>query len=797
MRLRWASGGIVAPLWAEMSKTLTDGTITLNGTLLLLLAALAAAPITVAAGAVRPLWTTPVAIVTSALAFLAALSAVIAGGSRWESDWIPTWDLRLAFAADGLARLYALLATGIGLLVTCYAGRYLPLHLAHHGRAPGELVRFFGLLLLFMGAMVGLVLAQGLVLLFLFWDLTAVASYFLIGYDRDEESRRSALMALLVTGVSAVLVLLGFVVLGQVYDTDRIPELLSIAAASPRSRLAEVATALVLIGALAKSAQVPLHFWLPRAMAAPTPVSAYLHSAAMVAAGVFLIGRLYPLIARTPWLLDALLIVGLLSMAVGGLLALTRDVLKQVLAYSTISQYGYVVTMFGLGGEHGVAGATFYVLAHAVAKSALFLSAGAVTEATGEQRLARIGGLALRMPVLAAASGAAASALAALPLTVGFFKDELFFAAAREHGPLMTVAAVIGAALTFAYIGRFWAGIFLGRARTECHDLPPALIWPVVVLAGLALAGGVWTAPFVAIAEGATAVSLHHDVEIAAAYHLDLRAENVMAVATWALGGALLATRRVWWPLTVGVARLGERFGPARLYAMSIGGLNALSGWLHRIEVRDLRGRVTTVLFPAGVLVGIAMVTTPTVGQFRVGPLPGDALPLAFVISVAALSGIIVTIARDHLRIALTLSCVGYSLAVVYAFLGAPDVALVAVLIETIFALLFLGMLTLMPNTILHFEMRRSNQRPHEWRDLVLGLTAGGLAFLVVWGALSRPAAPSTVVGEQIAQTPLAHGGDVVTTILADFRGFDTLGEVTVILIVLLGVMRLLRRSQH
>ena len=774
-----------------------DRTSSLNSTLLLLLISLAAAPLTVAAGAVRPRWAAPVAVVTTSLAFAAALGTVIAGDSSWQAEWIPTWDVRLAFAADGLARLYALLATGIGLLVVVYSCRYLPLHLAHGGREAAEHVRFFGLLLLFMGAMVGLVLSQGLILLFVFWDLTAVASYFLIGYDRDEESRRSALMALLVTGISAVLVLVGIVLLGQQYGTDRIPDVLARATGEPVTGMVEVATALMLVGALAKSAQAPFHFWLPRAMAAPTPVSAYLHSAAMVAAGVFLIGRVYPLLARIDWLLDALVVVGLLSMAVGGVLALTRDVLKQVLAYSTISQYGYVVTMFGLGGEYGVVGATFYVLAHALAKSALFLAAGAVTEATGEQRLARLGGLARRMPLLAAGSGLAAASLAALPLTVGFFKDELFFAAAAEHGTVMTGAAVVGAGLTLAYIGRFWFGIFLSstKAGAEAQPLSPLLVWPVVVLATGTLAGGVWTAPYLHLADAAAAVSLGREVHAEAAYHLDLRTENVMALASWAVGGALLVTRRAWWSLAIGVARFGELVGPARIYARSLAGLNAFSDWIHRVEVRDLRGRVASVLFPAGVLVGLAMVTTPTLGQFQVGPLPGTALPLAFLVAVAALSAVIVTVARDHLRIAVTLSCVGYSLAVVYAFLGAPDVALVAVLIETIFALLFLGMLTLMPRTILRFETRRSDERSHERRDLFLGVTAGALAFLVVWGALSQPAAPSSVVGEQIARTPLAHGSDVVTVILADFRGFDTLGEVTVILIVLLGVLRLLRRS--
>ncbi len=741
-------------------------TSALNWTLLLLIVALAAAPVSVAVGFVRPAWTAPAAIATTAVAFAVAVGVAFAGDSRWEVNWIPTWDLRLAFAADGLARLYALLATGIGLLVVVYASRYLPLHLEHHERSPDELVRFFGWLLLFMGAMVGLVLAQSLILLFVFWDLTAVASYFLIG----------------------------FVLLAQSYGTDHIPALLpEVEAAAAIPGTVAAATALVVVGALAKSAQVPFHFWLPRAMAAPTPVSAYLHSAAMVAAGVFLVGRFYPLIARIDWLLDALLIVGLGSMAVGGVLALTRDVLKQILAYSTISQYGYVVTMFGLGGEHGVAGATFYVLAHALAKSALFLAAGAVTEATGEDRLAGIGGLARRLPLLAVASGVAAAALAALPLTAGFFKDELFFAAAVEYGAGMTMVAVAGAALTFAYIGRFWTGIFLGRERATAHSISPALVWPVVALAVAVVFGGVWLAPFLAVVEPAVRVSLGDAVPIEAAYHFDLRAENVMALATWVVGGGLLVTRRAWWSAAIGAAWIGDLAGPARLYALSLGGLNALSDWMHRIEVRDLRGRLAAVLFPAGLLVGLAMMTTPTVGQFSVGPLPGSELPLAFLVGVAAISAVVVTISRDHLRIALTLSCVGYSLAVVYAFLGAPDVALVAVLIETIFALLFLGMLTLMPRTILRFETKRADERTHERRDLLLGVVATVLMFLVVWGALSRPSAQSSVVGDQIEGTPLAHGKDVVTTILADFRGFDTLGEVTVIAIVLLGVTRLLR----
>ncbi len=216
---------------------------------------------------------------------------------------------------DGLAALYALLATGIGFLVLVYSGRYLPLHLEHKGRPESEGTRFYGFMLLFMGAMVGLAMAQDLILVFVFWDLTAIASYYLIGYDRhDLDSRASALMALLVTGVTAVLLLIGALLLYATYGTYSVPEL---AGLTRPGSLLNVAGLLIAVAALAKSAQVPLHFWLPRAMAAPTPVSAYLHSAAMVAAGVLLLGRVYPLLQKSAFLLDVLLVVGLVSIAFG------------------------------------------------------------------------------------------------------------------------------------------------------------------------------------------------------------------------------------------------------------------------------------------------------------------------------------------------------------------------------------------------------------------------------------------------------------------------------------------------
>jgi len=573
-----------------------------NATLVLLVTALAAAPLTALAGFWRRTLATPVAIVTTAAAFAAALWGWAEGGPTLDAPWAPAWNLRLTFELDGLAALYSLLATGIGLAVVIYASRYIPLHLAHSERDQGDIVRFYGFLLLFMGAMVGLVMAQDLFLIFLFWDLTAISSYFLIGYDSErEDARASALMAFLITGISAVCFLIGALLLYSEYGTFALPDLM---ARTESSRLVTTAVALISAAALAKSAQAPLHFWLPRAMAAPTPVSAYLHSAAMVAAGVFLLGRVHPLLEKSDVVMNALVVIGFASMATGGCLALTRKVLKQLLAYSTISQYGYVVVMLGIGGADGAAAASFYVIAHALMKCALFLTAGAVTEATGQKALTGLGGLWRRMPLLAVGSGAAAAGLAALPLTAGFFKDELFFKAADHEGNPIRLLAVAGAALTFAYSWRFWGGIFAGPLQTEPKPLSIRLTAPVAVLGALVLLGGVWPHPFARLAEDAATVTAGTPVHIEVAYHLDSRVENVMAIAAIAVGLVLIFSRPLWQPALVAISTTTVRFGPERLYWAVLLGLNRLSDRMHRIEIHDLRGRVATILLPAGLLVG-------------------------------------------------------------------------------------------------------------------------------------------------------------------------------------------------
>jgi multicomponent Na+:H+ antiporter subunit A len=730
--------------------------------------------------------------VSAAAGLVAALVARAAGGGSVDLAWAPTLDLRLSFAFDGLAALYAVLATGIGLAVFLFAAAHLPRHLRRAGRPPADAARFWAWMVVFMAAMVGLACARDLVLLFVLFDVTAVASYFLIGYDRERrEARGAALMAMLVTGISAVAMLVGAVLLYGEYGTFSLPELFARAEADATTVVAAV---LIAVAALAKSAQVPLHFWLPRAMAAPTPVSAYLHSAAMVAAGVLVLGRVHPLLALDGRVLDGLLVVGTASVVVGGLLALAHDELKQILAHSTISQYGYVVVLYGIGGATGAAAAALYVVAHAVAKSALFMTAGAVTEATGETRLSRLGGLARPMPVLAVASGLAAATLAALPLTLGFFKDELFFAAAHDAGAHTTVVSVVAAGLTFAYIGRFWLGLFTGARGAEPSAVPVLLVAPVVALAAVALVGGLVVEPFVVLAEGAAAVTHGAPVDVSAAYHLDARAENLMALAAYGLGVLLLVAAPVRRPVAAAVRRAGDVAGPRRAYAVALAALNRWSDALHGREVRDLRTSIAAVLVPTGLLVAVAFALTPTEGLYRVGDLrPGD-LPVIALLVLAVAAAVTVATDDGRVRPVLALSVLGFALAAAYAALGAPDVALVAVVVDAVVTLAFIGVYSRLPSTEQAGPVRPRRLRPS--RTVATGVLAGLAAFVAIWAALSRTSVADGDAAEQIARTPSAHGGDVVTVTLADFRGLDTMVEITVLAVATVGVAALLRRGR-
>ncbi len=763
--------------------------------LLLLAIALLSAPLTLLLGWGRPRVAAVVAVSTAGACYLLTLLAWLGGGGVAELAWVPTWGLTATIEFDGVSAIYGLLATGVGTVVLVYSSVYLPRHLHHQHRDADEATVFYALILLFMSAMLGMVMSDDLLLLFIFWDLTAITSYFLIGFDRDEPaSRPAALMALLVTAGTAVLMLAGVVLLWAQTGTTSVNELVARADADVAF---STAIWLIAIAALAKSAQMPLHFWLPRAMVAPTPVSSYLHSAAMVAAGVFLLERLLPLVHRAVWLPQALLLIGLCSIMIGGILAIGRDDMKRVLAYSTIGQYGYVVVLLGLGGVYGAVGAAMYVLAHAAAKCALFLTAGAVTEATGRKNLSEVGGLGRPMPLLAVTSGIAAAAIAALPGTMGFFKDELFFAAMHDAGTGFTVLAVAAAALTFAYIARFWGSIFLGELRAVPGDVPWLMPAAITVLAGVCVLFGIWVGPANELANAGGSDSLFERVSVGLAYHLDTRPENVMAVAAWAAGLTILATRRSWQVLSRRVGRLGEHYGPERIYRRALESVNALSDRMYGYEVHDLRSRVATVLLPVGVFVLLGLFFTPNEGAFLAGAVETGDLVMILLLFVVCVAAVTTTQVTGHLTAVLLVSAVGFPLAAVYAFLGAPDVALVAVLMETVLSLVFIGFLAAMRDRP-HISGFETGQRgAHVNRDRVIGVLAAAATFVVVWGIFSKPASIESVATQQIELTPSAHARDVVTAILSDFRGLDTMGEITVIGITMIGLITLLQRPMQ
>jgi multicomponent Na+:H+ antiporter subunit A len=355
----------------------------------------------------------------------------------------------------------------------------------------------------------------------------------------------------------------------------------------------------------------------------------------------------------------------------------------------------------------------------------------------------------------------------------------------------MQAMAVLAAALTFAYIGRFWLGLFTGARRTDAQAIPALLVAPVVVLAAAALAGGFVVGPFAELAADAATVTHGAAVELSPAYHLDARAENVMALAAWALGAAFLAFSRARDAVAGAVGRVGDVLGPRRWYGVSLKALNGYSDRFHGAEVRDLRNSIAAVLVPTGVLVTLGFAFTPTAGSYSVGEVALEDVPILVLLVLCIVASLTVVRDRGRLRPVLALSVLGFALAGVYAVVGAPDVALVAVLVETIFTVVFVGVFSRLPQPRRRTPTRSARGRRR--RNAAAGVVAGAASFAVIWATLSRTSPNRGDAAEQIALTPDAHGGDIVTVILADFRGLDTMVEITVLAVAVIGVASLLR----
>ena len=696
--------------------------------------------------------------------------------------WLPQLGSRFVIRLDPLGAPLAILTAAIAAPVLAYSGRYLREQLDASG---SDAWRFSLLMLAFVGSMVTLMLAHDLLLMFAALETTALVSFLLIEFDRDDDrAARAAGLALVVTAGSSLLFLAGVVLVARQTGTTVLSDLT--AAATP---LPAGAASCLAAGVLAKSAQFPLHFWLPRAMVAPTPVSAYLHSSALVAAGVFVLARLRELLA-TPELMTALMAVGLASIATGAALALVADGLKRILAGSTIAQYGYCVVLIALG---EAAGAIWFFLAHGLAKCALFLTAGAVTTATGHHNLSATGGLFGRMPTLAVASAVAAAALAGLPATVGYFKDEALLAASADHGAWLAVASTVAVALTIVYAARFWLGVFVGwpariapsvtARRDRLASWRSSLTWPVVLLAGLAVLCGTWTAPFEPWLTGAAASMLDEGAGAELAYRLSPHPALWLTLAAWASGVALVLTRRRW------DGPLQHAAGAWLLYWTSSRPAGRLGEWsqrlsdqLHELEVRDLRDHITAVLLPVAVLVGLAMLGQTAWPDW--GGWPGvDDLTLIAGLAVTAGAAVVVLGMRHHVSLVIAQSFVGFGLGLTLALEGAPDVALVVIVVETLLTILLLAMLRqLRPEAIARTPRGGQGRGPRAW----IGPVAAAAMFVLAWFVLGDPR-PEGVERAYVGLAASAHAKDVVTAVLADFRGLDTAGEITVFAVAVLG----------
>jgi len=716
---------------------------------------------------------------------LAAVGVALLWARRAAFDvpWLSTFDSRLTGSFDPLGGPIALFSTALLLPILVYAAGYLPERLAEYGVPSRTKIRFTGLMLGFGAAIVLLATAGDLLVLFVALELTAVASFLLIGLERRAESDRSAMVALVVTVGSSLLFLVGALMVAE--------HLASMDIAALRARVTDgrtpttVAVACLAAGVIGKSAQMPLHFWLPRAMVAPTPISAYLHSATLVAAGVFVLARLRFLIETSPETLSALLVIGFTSVFAGGAMALTRQGLKAILAYSTIAQYGYAMVLLALGGDDGAFGVPFFLVAHGLPKCALFMVAGCVTHARGAHRLDDAAGVLRGHPRVAFAAVVAALGLAGFPLTAGFFKDELLFAAAiHASAPGLPLLAGTAAALTVAYAGRFAIGLLRGGVDggEPGHELPMTMTVPPMILAVLTVVGGLWLSPLSAAFSDAASIIAGGPVHLHLGYHL--RAETGIAALAWAVGGLLLATRRRWEPVaTIVVDAFARRVGPGALAERLRAGVARLSHLLHRTERRDLRERFASVLLPMGLLVGLGLWGAGA-GELEVGTVTVDDLPLVAGLLATAAAAVAAARQVGHLALVLVLSFVGFTLALTLALEGAPDVALILVIVETVTTLLFIAVLSKMRPAVLDRARSRSNRArtAGPWVAWVGGLTA----FLVAWSALGA-ATGDRVAWEHLRLTPAAHGGDAVTVILADFRGLDTAGEITAFAVAVLG----------
>ncbi|QTL03742.1 monovalent cation/H+ antiporter subunit A [Aquabacter sp. L1I39] len=723
-----------------------------------------------------------------ALALLLLHAPAVFSGAvpKVSLPWVPGMGLSLSVFADGLGFFFAAMILMIGLLVIVYARFYLS--------REDPMGRFFSYLLLFQGAMVGVVLSDNVIALLTFWEMTSLTSFLLIGFWRKRaDARQGARMALVVTGGGGLALIAGMLLVAEAAGSYQLSEILARGDMVRASPLYLPALVLVLLGAFTKSAQFPFHFWLPHAMAAPTPVSAYLHSATMVKAGVFLLARLWPVLAGT----DAWFVIvapfGLATMLVGAIIALFKDDLKALLAYSTVSHLGLMTMLLGFGTPMAAVAAVFHIINHATFKAALFMSAGIVDHEAGTRDIRRLGGLLWLMPITGTLALMASASMAGVPLFNGFLSKEMMLEEAAHTSYLgldllFPVLATVAALFSVAYSARFAVATFLGKARDDYpshpHD-PPAGMWlPVAVLVVPVLAIGLapgWVAgPLVALTAGAVIGGPLPD------YYLAL-----------------------WHGLTPALFMSLIAFAGGAVLVLAFGRLDALRTRLPRLDAKSMFETVTITLVVAcrrllaalhdGALpryMGVILSTLLAVAGYGFWSATHEAgartlLPVSVPAVTALLalmlaSGMVMARHGDRLTALILTGVVGVIVALAFIQFSAPDLALTQISVDVVTTILMLLALNLLPKAT-----PAQDSRAVRWRDATLaglvGLGVAGLAYAV----MTRNG--TSISDYYLAQSKPGGGGtNVVNVILVDFRGYDTFAEIIVLGIAALSIYALL-----
>ncbi len=704
--------------------------------------------------------------------------------ARWE--WIPQLGLNVNFFLDGLGFFFASLILGIGLLIITYARFYLA--------KEDPMGSFYSYLLLFQGAMVGIVLSDNILLLLIFWELTSLSSFLLIGYWKHlPEGRQGARMALTVTGAGGLSMIAGMLILGHIAGSYDLSVILQHKEAIQASPLYLPALLLILGGCFTKSAQFPFHFWLPHAMAAPTPVSAYLHSATMVKAGLFLMARLWPVLAGTDEWFYLVATTGLITMLIGAWIALFKDDLKGLLAFSTVSHLGLVTFLLGLGSPMAAVAAVFHILNHATFKAALFMNAGIVDHETGTRDIRKLGGLMTLMPIAGTLATIAAASMAGLPLLNGFLSKEMMLEAAAHTAwlgndwivpALATLAACFSVAYSFRYIVHVYFGKPAGETPRHPHDPPfgmwgpPALLVVLVVLIGLfpATVAG----PLVATVAGAVIGGPLPDYHLAI-WHGLTPALGMSAIAV-AVGLGLLAgylkVRKLW---SAGPHPEAKAMFQALIDA-TVSLAQKITHGLHNGSLQ----RHLAFAIGAAVVVGFSgfLAASHAPGQRELLP----ATPVAVVVWLLLVGATVALVAlhRQRLVSLIAIGIIGMVVSLTFVYLSAPDLALTQISVEVVTVILMLLALNFLPKQT---PVESSGGR--RLRDALLATLAGVGVGGAAWAMTTRNA--GTLSGYYLEQSVPGGGGtNVVNVILVDFRGFDTFGEIIVLGIAALAIYALL-----